>query len=119
MGERLGVKQVRYDNNYNEKGLSFFSQLDDWYKITRKDVSRLGGKSLFYKYHSLAEVLTALYPNHAWHMQQFARATPKLSDPIEQRNALEEIGRQLNIKQVCTKNNNKKIKKGIFTLRFI
>ena len=55
---------------------------------------------MFYKYPSLAQALAAIYPDHPWDPQRFSRATPELSELGEQIEALEQIGRQLNIKLV-------------------
>ena len=40
--------------------------MEDWYPITIRDVSRLGGKELFKNHSSMESLLKAVYPDHPW-----------------------------------------------------
>jgi hypothetical protein len=48
--------------------------LEDWYKVSPKDIAAAGGSSLLNRAHdgSLAESLLKAYPDHNWHPWLFA-----------------------------------------------
>lgn len=49
MGKELGVKQM-----------------EDWYKVTMKDIREKGGNSLLFKYGTLFHLFSSIYPQHGW-----------------------------------------------------
>lgn len=41
-------------------------EMKDWYKISRKQISNLGGSGLLLKYGGLINVLSIIYPEYEW-----------------------------------------------------
>ena len=42
------------------------NSLEDWYSVTNKDISRLGGSALLKRSTNLLELLKKVYPHHEW-----------------------------------------------------
>ena len=102
IGEDLGVNRVCTSNMLFS--LLICEQLSDWYSVMRQDVLTRGGGRLFRKYHSLEEVLRAVYPEHPWHSTKFiepARTHQGFwNNVLNRRNFLVGLANELNIQQV-------------------
>jgi hypothetical protein len=57
LGKQLGIKE-----------------LNDWYKVTPKDIKEHGGQTLVYVYSSLPNLLSIAYPDHNWEKYKFSSA---------------------------------------------
>ena len=104
----LGIKEVFC---YVQVAACNKSQLSDWYRIPRKEVIKLGGASLFKEHTSLAAALRACYPEYGWYTSRFAaskggRQPHGFWNRYEnQKEFVELIEKELNIKQVTNRNN--------------
>jgi hypothetical protein len=89
-------------NKLEEIGKQFgVKELDDWYKVPRRDVLK---KISFLSSHYNSKLLTALkvlYPNHPWDPSLFSR-TPvgHWNDLNNQKRKLEEVGKKLGVKEL-------------------
>jgi len=45
--------------------------VDNWYKVSKMDIERLGGSGMIHRYGSLALVLEKLFPNFPWDFSKF------------------------------------------------
>jgi len=82
-----------------------FVQLSDWYRVSRKTVVAMGGRSLFSYYNSLETALATIYPDYSWDRARFSaesgRAKNGATTSIDvQRKILERVGQKLGVKQV-------------------
>jgi len=80
-------------------------QLEDWYKISRKDLVAKGGRKLFTEYKSLEQALRTIYPSFAWRALKFAAGKTKVrkgfwDDVSNQREFFDDLGEQLNLSEV-------------------
>ena len=66
----LGLTDV--SNCLNLEILTRTFKWTDWYNIQRHEIVRRGGGSIFHHHGSLADALTAIYPNHPWDPKRFA-----------------------------------------------
>ena len=93
--------------------------MDDWYKITRKDIISFGGSSMLQKYSSLYECLNTsmyilyfirnlakkkilAYPEHNWKFSKFVDRVPKnfWNDKSNHKLFLDYFAKENNIKSV-------------------
>ena len=78
-------------------------QLSDWYKVQRKQVERVGKKSLFRSYPSLEAALRAIYPHYEWDSKQFVERSNRskwVHQATSFQRVLDEVGTRLGVKQV-------------------
>lgn len=74
----------------------------DWYDVTIAEICEKGGSGLLFKYdNSPSKMITSLLNEHSWEIDKFTRR-PKgyLGDLMKQRNYLEDLGKELNIKKM-------------------
>jgi hypothetical protein len=82
IGRELGVKE-----------------LDDWYKVPRKEAQQRATFIFDYYKGSLFQALQKLYPHHNWNADKFIKPlSGHYTDEINQRNRLEAIGKELGVK---------------------
>eukprot|EP01122_Echinamoeba_exundans_P005105 TRINITY_DN15281_c0_g1_i1.p1 TRINITY_DN15281_c0_g1~~TRINITY_DN15281_c0_g1_i1.p1 ORF type:complete len:579 (-),score=58.97 TRINITY_DN15281_c0_g1_i1:528-2264(-) len=72
------------------------SDFSGWYRVTSKDVRKVGGKAEIWGrkklYKTLPEVLRAVYPHHTWLEWKFASVPPAWwADPSNQRRYLDSV----------------------------
>src|SRR5688500_5103672 len=55
-----------------------YKHMDDWYRVTLKDIYKHGGKGILYRCYngSPSKALQTVYPEHNWTLWRFGR-TPK------------------------------------------
>ncbi len=71
--------------------------MEDWYKMSPRDIIQKGGKSILQHYgSSLFKALASVYPQHTWDSNRF---TPSRTWTMqEQKIFFDELARKLNIK---------------------
>lgn len=93
--------QVHHKTKLEEIAKEFnIKCLDDWYNVSR---TQLYDKAPFIPgtYGSLQNALEAFYPNHSWDVSRFGVKTKNYwNDKVNQKNALERVASELNIKTV-------------------
>lgn len=74
------------------------NELDDWYRFSRDDVDKLGGRELVNRYGGLEGLLRHAYPEHSWVSGRFAYALRNSwSKPPVVREFLEFVRQKLGI----------------------
>jgi len=79
------------------------TSMDDWYKITREDISKYGGSTILHEFSaSPSKVLQSAYPEHEWMLWRFTK-TPfgywekVMRDSSEQKKIVNWLGAQLSV----------------------
>jgi len=105
IGRELGVTQVQrapvawqYTNN------RVVTKYADWYKVSREQVIRKGGRALFKRHASLESALKAAYGEHEWVSSRFVQAgrVPRghWDSPAKVREYLDLMKSDLGVEQV-------------------
>lgn len=99
---KQSIQSLRSNNNKKllEKVTSKLNitSLEDWYRVTAKDVVRIGGRSLLEEHHSLIGMLSYHYPDHSWELWKFKIVKNAAWKDIDtQRLVMDEIGRNLGV----------------------
>jgi hypothetical protein len=105
----LGIAEVRVNQSFDFIDLIYLSfiQPSDWYRISRRDVCRLGGRPLFNIYETLEEILKAVYPSVSWESNKFLHRPRTIYPPGYWKNkenlikAIDNAEKQLGIISVC------------------
>ena len=88
-------------------------EMHDWYNVTNqvlpfhflvlilKDLAQLHGRTLLYRYSSLYQLLSTVFPDYNWEPWKFNKIPRNILDDINtQRKFLEWAGKQLNVKEM-------------------
>eukprot|EP01114_Cavostelium_apophysatum_P021760 TRINITY_DN7678_c1_g1_i3.p1 TRINITY_DN7678_c1_g1~~TRINITY_DN7678_c1_g1_i3.p1 ORF type:complete len:362 (-),score=85.74 TRINITY_DN7678_c1_g1_i3:265-1350(-) len=76
--------------------------LDDWYKVKKKDFVENGGQALLNNYYggSVSKAITTLYPDHVWKLHRFENVPRNYwADPKNRRSFFEDIAKGCNVKE--------------------
>lgn len=68
-----------------------FTSMEDWYKVRTIDFLKNGGKALYHKHKSIANILLQAYHHHKWDSDKFA----SWKDMDKQRNYLDALSQKL------------------------
>eukprot|EP01114_Cavostelium_apophysatum_P022250 TRINITY_DN7990_c0_g1_i11.p1 TRINITY_DN7990_c0_g1~~TRINITY_DN7990_c0_g1_i11.p1 ORF type:complete len:350 (+),score=40.21 TRINITY_DN7990_c0_g1_i11:1015-2064(+) len=81
-----------------------FKEWEDWYQVTSKQISELGGKTILNQYGcSPSKLVTSIYPEREWKIHQFHFVPIRhWSDPTftNHKELLKSIGEQLQVKSL-------------------
>ena len=73
-----------------------YTIVDDWYKITRKDIINNYGCNLIWKYGSLIKILNTVYPKYKWLPWKFNKVgNGKWKDPYFQKDYIVWLGKEV------------------------
>ena len=77
---------------------------EDWYRISRREISDYGGRHLWGYYKGPEDLLPAVFPEHPWDTSRFRKpsraARGHWNDLTRQRQLVDYVGRALGIKHV-------------------
>lgn len=48
-------------------------KMEDWYKVTKKEIEKLGGNTLLHRYGSPFKLIGSMYPEHNWKQNKFKK----------------------------------------------
>jgi len=57
-----------------------FNQVEDWYSVSRKQLTDLGGVTLLHEGRSLFSLLSSVYPDVRWDSSRFKKKRERLPD---------------------------------------
>lgn len=92
----LDTKMELDDNSHHKRFLDKigkalgFKNMEDWYKISHKNMIDMGGSSILHKYgNSPAKLIQSVYPQHDWKMWKFKRDAGGTWSQLEQQQRFE------------------------------
>jgi hypothetical protein len=73
--------------------------MEDWYRVTYRELERLGGSTVLVLHgYSVSRLMATVYPNHTWHPLNFVKADKHhWQHRSAKRAAMEDIQKQLGI----------------------
>ena len=72
-----------------------YTTMDDWYKITQKDIINNYGRNLF-RYYTINKLVPSIYPNHNWLIWKFAfQLKNEWKNKKNQKEYMEWLGKEL------------------------
>src|SRR5690242_17671028 len=79
-----------------------YTHMDDWYKVTKEDFYKYGGKKLLENYSGFpSEALQHIYPDHNWVVWKFKRVPYKYwQDPANRLSFFDWLGKTLGFKHM-------------------
>lgn len=76
-----------------------FKEMKDWYKLSKEDLMRNGGRVMLNKHGSPSQLVRSVFPKHEWKVWKFRRFQMEL-DEKERVAFIKELGKDLSIRSL-------------------